>query len=840
MRWGGNMNLWYIAKANLSRKKGTSVSLFILMMLVTLLCISSLSVLTNIDTMFIKKTEELNSPHYFVAVNKNLYKDSYGDYFEINNRVQVSEKEDIVYMTNAIIDFGGNVQVNVMGFNADAYRQIAPMKLVESLNSVPKEKAIFIPYYAKNLGYQLGDTYQIHYNRKDYSFIVAGYYESAEFNQSMAPVIKHFFSQEAFAHLYEEIGGSVGISVRVKDKEELGAMIESFKKEVDFDISGFEKGTMVADLSMNSIAATLSIKMIFALFIAFSLFAIIIILMMIRFRVSTSIEDEMHNIGALGALGFTSREIIVSILIEYSVVAFTGSIAGMICTFGLLPVISSLMTSVSGILWGIGADLYITAITIIVLLVLTMLVCLLSSRKINKLPPVKALRGGTENHNFKRNHIPLSKGIGNVHIRLGFKNILSNIKLYMMVGLILSGITFVMLILNVTYDNFVNDRTAFIKMTGAELSDVTITFTKHGNQEELLKQLESMDEVRKTSMTDMVPIKIGGIDMFGTVSDDYTVMESLSVYEGTMPVFPNEIVTTKVVSEQLNKYIGDTVTVKAKGVEKEYIITGFTQTTMNGGTLGLLTLEGYQNLVPEYQRNTMNVYLKEGADINRFIEKLESTFGVVNKKKEENPEADDKYAGVKARAEEKISNYLSQYGVDSLEYSVILNGEIILSGSSSAYQIEEIINLGETLEAKLGSFITSISLLVHIIALVSLSIITLILFLVIRSIIARRRTEFGILKANGYATSELMFQLALSFVPVALCGVALGTILGGILVNPILTLLFSVLGVSHFVFTINPLLIVLTAAIITVSTFIIAMAATYRIKSISVRDLLTD
>lgn len=839
MRWGGKMNLLYIAKSNLSRKRGASASLFLLMMLVTVLCISSISVLSNIDTMFMKKTEELNSPHYFTAMNKGLYKDAYTDYFMTDSRVQTVEKEDIVYMTNAKIDFGQTVQLNVMAFNADAPREIAPLKIMERSDNVPKEKEIFIPYYAKSVGYQLGDTYRIEYKNKSYSFIVAGYYESAEFNQPMAPVIKYFLSQEAFDALAQEIGSSVGISVRGKDSSQLAELIESFQKEVDFDISGFEKGTMVADLSMNSTTATLSIKMIFALFIAFSVFAILIILMMIRFRVSTSIEDEMHNIGALGAIGFTSGEIIASILIEYSLIAVTGGIAGASVTFGLLPVITSLMTSVSGILWNIKADLFIIILTILVLLVLVLLVCMLSARRINKLPPVKALRGGTENHSFKKNHIPLDKGIGNIHLRLGFKNILSNLKLYLMVGFILTGITFVMLILSVTYDNFVNDRTSFIKMTGAELSDVTITVTKHGKQEEFLKKLESMDEVRKTSMTDMVAIEIDGISMFGTVSDDYSIMESLFVYEGSMPVFPNEVVTTKVVSDQLNKQIGDTVTVKAAGVEKEYIMTGFTQSTMNGGTLGLLTLEGYRGLIPEYQRNTVNVYLNAGTDINEFIEVLKNKFGVINEQKEE-ASSDDKYAGVKARAEEKISNYISQYGVDSLEYSVSLNGEIILSGGSSNYQIEEIVNFSETLEAKLGSFITSISLLLQVITVVSLAIVTLILFLVIRSIIAKRKVEFGILKANGYSTPELMLQLALSFVPVSICSGVLGAILGGILVNPILTLLFSVLGVSHFVFTINPILAAIVIISIIIATFIIAMAATYRLKSVSVRNLLTD
>ena len=256
--------------------------------------------------------------------------------------------------------------------------------------------------------------------------------------------------------------------------------------------------------------------------------------------------------------------------------------------------------------------------------------------------------------------------------------------------------------------------------------------------------------------------------------------------------------------------------------------------------MGCITLDGYQRLVPDYQRKTINVYLNDGEQTKDFIHEVENTFGVVNVKKESESTLQDKYAVAKAKAEEKISAYLSRYGVDSVQYAVILDGEIILSGSSSAYKIERIIDYYEEIDAMLGPFISGFSLLMQAMSVAAVFVIGLILFMIIKSIIAKRRIEFGILKANGYTTVELMLQLAISFVPVAICGVTAGTVLGALFVNPICSAFFYSTGVSNLSLSINLPVLLLVGIAIVIVTFVMSMIAAYRIKFISVCELLSD
>ena len=76
---------------------------------------------------------------------------------------------------------------------------------------------------------------------------------------------------------------------------------------------------------------------------------------------------------------------------------------------------------------------------LIMILVLTLLIAGCTGmlcRRLNKLTPVAALRGGISTHNFLKNHFPLDKGAGSPFIRIGMKNIMLYRKSYIMIATI--------------------------------------------------------------------------------------------------------------------------------------------------------------------------------------------------------------------------------------------------------------------------------------------------------------------------------------------------------------------------------------------------------------------
>jgi ABC-type antimicrobial peptide transport system permease subunit len=288
---------------------------------------------------------------------------------------------------------------------------------------------------------------------------------------------------------------------------------------------------------------------------------------------------------------------------------------------------------------------------------------------------------------------------------------------------------------------------------------------------------------------------------------------------------------------RLGKKIGERVGIKANGVSMEYIISGFYSVTNNGGRMAAITLEGFQRLDPSYRRKNITVYLEQGIAFDEFSDLLTQNFGVVNVYKHDE---DSPFARAKARAEEKISTYLEAYRIDSVEYAVIYNGEIILSGSSGAYQIEKIIDSREMFRLNIASLSDAAALLTEVFAIVSLIVISLILSMTVRSIVAKRRRELGALKASGFTTRQLARQLAISFMPMTAIGTILGCIGGAYLVNPAMDAMLASEGAFGTELILDPLLIALVGALTLAVTFVVANRSAMRIRRITVYELLSE
>ena len=87
-----------------------------------------------------------------------------------------------------------------------------------------------------------------------------------------------------------------------------------------------------------------------------------------------------------------------------------------------------------------------------------------------------------------------------------------------------------------------------------------------------------------------------------------------------------------------------------------------------------------------------------------------------------------------------------------------------------------------------------VAVLAVVVSLVTAVIIILVLYLVIKTLLVRKKQELGIQKALGYTTGELVLQNALAFLPVVLIGALLGGWGGCVGLNPFFSLLFSGIG----------------------------------------------
>ena len=826
----------HIAKAHILKHKSATMSLFAIIMIVSLLATTGMSVILGAAKDFKAGRDRLNSLHSAIAMDKGKYNPAFEEIIRGDPRVSQYDIGEVLCPKGLTVDYGGEVELMYASliFPLSQPAKLSIPKITEQDPAIPHETAIYLPAYSKEFGFSLGDPFTMTYRNRQIQLTVAAFFETSEFGNVTDLALKFFAPDECYEMLAGRFARAVWIAVRFHDESDSASFNADFARETDMELSSF---ALACDAGFIAAASVTPVSMFSAIVVIFASLLALISMIVIRFRVSNSIENAMHEIGALKASGYTSPQIIRCYMAEYAIISCSASLLGVLLSIPVFPAIRRVLTALSGTTWTLGAN--VAAGGIAALLVTATLLAMIqgSCRKIKGLPPVAALRGGPAANSFRRNYFPLHRGAGSVHMRLGFKSMFAFFKTYASIGFVMAGISLAVIFLAVTFQNFVFDHESLAKMTGYELSDVNLVVARHTDADALAAHIEQMPQVRRTSMLDFIGFDVGGIPVEGTVSSDFGRLESMSAGEGRFPKYDNEVALPKIMAARLGKEIGDSVSIRANSVSQEYVITGFYSVTSNGGRMAAITLEGYQRLDPNYRRGNINVYLEEGADFEEFSGLLKQIFGVLNVYRQD---GDGRFSEAKARAEEKISNYLEYYRIDSVEYAVIYNGEIILSGTSGAYQIEKIIDFREVLEISIGALTDTVALITQVVAVISLIVISLILSMTIRSIVAKRRRELGTLKAIGFTTKQLARQLAVSFMPMATIGTILGCIGGAALVNPAFNAMLKSEGILNATFTIDPLLISLVGAMIIAVTFVVANASAMRIKKISAYELLSE
>lgn len=154
--------------------------------------------------------------------------------------------------------------------------------------------------------------------------------------------------------------------------------------------------------------------------------------------------------------------------------------------------------------------------------------------------------------------------------------------------------------------------------------------------------------------------------------------------------------------------------------------------------------------------------------------------------------------------------------------------------------IWSVTNVDESQESGMQVYNSAVFAVMAIILAITVLVVVLILYLVIRTAVLKRRRELGILQAAGYTTFQLMTQVTLSIMPIAVSGVIGGGVLGGLYTNVILELMLTDAGIARVRFVVHvPLVACLCMAIIALS-FLVSLLAAYRIRKITPYCLIAE
>ena len=780
------MKIVNLALANIKKGKSAAISLFIITGVAALLLNVGMTIIIQINSFYDSKVAELHDAHVSIIMSSVDYKQSYEDFLRTYSGVSEMEMEETILMGAAKFRYGDSEMSNsALLINADASRSISPLKLLEKLDYV-HDDAIYLPYSFKvGSDYKLGDTFTIAYQDKDYSFRVAGFFETTMLGTNNMGLMKFLLPDGSYRQLSDELGeqaSSILMSATLTDSTQSTQLLSDFNMRFSNEDTGGNYPFWGMDIETAKSASTITVNIVAMILVAFAVVIVLVSLIVIKFRVTNSIEDGMVNIGVLKAIGYTSWQILASIVVQFMLITLSAGVFGVILSYFIMPLFGSIISSLSGLHWTQSFEAAINLISVLIVGVLVLLVTLFSSLRIRKLLPVAALRGGIQTHSFRKNYFPLEKAKGGLHFLLACKTMISNSKQNITIALIMAAITFASVFSIVLYYNVGVNKKAFIHLVGIETSDIAVLAKSDKESEELLAGIEQMEGVVKVIILDLISTKIDGQPFSTNVSDNYSHLETNTVFKGRFPKYDNEISISWMVSDQLNKSIGDTVEVDVGGTSNMYLITGLSQSINNMGMVADLTLSGVQHLIPNYKGTIFNVYL-EGTDHASFIKNIKARYGNL---------------------------------------------------------IADAIDVEETVENQTSIYTTVVFAVMVMILAITFLVVVLILYLVIKTMILKRKKEFGILKAIGYTTFQLMNQIAMSFVPIVILGVMIGCLLGYLYTNSLLSLLLTSAGIRNVQFNVDvPLLIVLSVGIIMLA-YLVSMFVSRRIKKISAYGLITE
>lgn len=832
-----------IAIMNLKKRKAAAISLGILVFMLSLFLNTGIALLSNIQSLYDERAEILGEADIIIAEKFENYKDNHLTYLKQDDRVKEVELGEAIYSDNIkTLYAGGVINCPAYFWDISSDTKLCKAHMREEIES-DSENAIYIPYSMKSFGFQLGDSMQIDVRGSKYDFVVAGFTESTNMGIGNVGAYKMYLGHKAYSDLFQECGSQIILGITCKDKTIVENVYDDLVLYISSEAtsSGESRVAYAVSYNLSKLAYSSMGYMASFMLLGFAIIITMITILVIRHRIVNNIDENITAIGTLGALGYTGKQIVSVYAMEYILTTILGSILGTICSCGAVDTVGTLVADMSGLKWRSSFHMTVSITILLGIMCLITLICFQSAGKVHRYPPIVALSKGFETHEFTKNRFPLERIKGNIHVHLACKDVARSIKQNGMIAICIAGVTFATLMGFLLKDTFALKKTNILYMLGQELSDIGLDLAEQTDPEEFSKELMKMEGIRKVIYGEETMVYIGSQEVYLTVYEDFDQLETDCVYAGRFPQYDNEIVISGVMAEQLNVEMGDKVCVEANGYKSDYVVCGLSNAANNLGKVAKMSEDAYRKINPYAKANYLNVYIKEGYQAADVIDSIENKFGtsVSNMAVDTETKSGDKYDRIKQIADEKIAKLMRLYDVDSADYSIYIDNRII-SGNTRKYVITNITDIFAGTQAAMNTFVVTFSNISLGILLSTLFVITLMVTLLVKTIIANGRTKYGILKAIGYTTPQLMLQIAMSLMPATVTGVLLGIFITGVMRNRLMGIVFKQIGVAHVEIAMPVAGISTIAFGLIVFTFSIAMLEAGRVRKISVYELLVE
>ncbi len=774
--------LFLIARSNMRKEKGQTVAIVVLILLASMLLNLWLMLSMDYKANFLRYHDKLNAEHVTLAVD-DADGTVYGFLTETlakDTAVKEYRLDKCMHMVGTFPYNGGmmNGQFIFMDKQTAISRTIGKAEIVEEGKFT---SGVYLPMLYKSDDYSIGKTIELTIGSHPVTYTVCGFFNSVMMGSHNCALTQIILTQDEYAEL-EELNYAFQTtlcSVRLNEKSTNLTYEATLKAIVSERFPNTRMTSNCYDIVSQS--RYISQGICSAVISSMAFLVLLIALVVIISNIINYIQVSIKNLGALKAAGYTSGQLVCSLLLQFLVLTVIAAIAGAALSYAIFPAINTMMIAQTGIPYAIHFLPLPVIISLIILGGTVALSVWLSARRIKKIEPIVALRSGVQTHNFKKNRVPLEKTRAPLNFALALKTTLSGVKHNITVCITMLVLSLVVVFSGLMTENIIVDMTPFLNLIVGETADSAIN-VQTGIEDDFLEVLNSDSRAEKVYLYNSLNVShVGGAELMATLCDDFSKANNQSVvFKGRFPKYDNEIAIGAKYAREHGFNVGNEIEITANGKTEKYLICGFTQITNNLGRDCLLTRQGYERL-GTLQNVTYYINLAEGTDIDEFNEEMQGKFdGNVNG---------------------------------------VINVKTTIDGAASVY-------------------VSLITIIVIAILVLSAIIIAFVLYLLVRTMLNNKKRDYGILKSLGFTTKQLVVQTALSFMPAVIIATVIGIIVSCIAINPLMSLFFSTMGIVKCTFNI-PILFSSVAGIgFIILSFGIACLLSLKIKKIAPRNLL--
>lgn len=773
-----------IARSNIRKAKGQTASMVVLILLAAMMLNLWLMLSTDYKANFDRYHDAFNAEDVTVSVNAedDTIHDFLAQTFEADSRVAQYRLDPCLHMTGSFAYNGGTMNGWFVFLEKQAAltRSIGRVEIVEDSTYT---SGVYLPMIYKTDDIAVGKPIEISIGSHKATYTVCGFFNSVMMGSHNCTLTEIVLTADQYTRL-EESGyapRAVLCSVRLRDREDN----LNYEAALKNTISEYYPNILMVSNCYGTVSQSRYISQMICsgIMSAMAFFVLLIALVILVSNIVNYIQVNMKNLGVLKAAGYTSRQLILALLFQFSGLALTAAIAGAGLSYCLFPAVNAMMIAQTGIPYTVHFLPLPFVLSLGILVGTVALAVWLAARRIRKIEPITALRSGLQTHNFRRNHIPLDRTKLPVNPALALKTTLSGIKHNITVCITMLVLSLVVVFSGLMTENVIADMTPFLNLIVGETADSCIS-VRLDAEEDFLREMQAEARVEKIYLyTSLNVAHVGGAELMATLCDDFSRVNNQNVvFEGRFPKYDNEIAVAAKYADETGFRVGDEIEISANGIREKYLICGFTQISNNLGRDCLLTRGGYERLGlltdASYYLN-----LAKDCDIDAFHREVSEKFG------------------------------------DSVNTTI---------------------NIQTTLDAAASVYVSLMTIIVIAILILSAIIIAFVLYLLVRTMLNNKSLDYGILKALGFTTRQLILQTALAFMPAAFLSTAAGLILCSLIINPLTALFLNGIGIVKCTFTIPIGYNAAAGAGLILFAFLTACLLSLKIRKITPRALLSE